>query len=215
MMTSFSGSPKSSSRKKARPVPGPKQVHDRYFENPFAPYSGHPLRSQTEYLDDALQLFRDIYHHYSGVNLQEAETDIYTGTVGVAYACWRLLTMPSGALAEADKQMAIGLGTRILDAALNGRSQGDGFLIGEPGVLAVAAIFYNAVGNPRKADDCLRLYAEFSAVAETLRVQQSSGDELFAGRIGYLDGFLELWKVFPNHEVSASVSKTGRRISSK
>lgn len=79
-----------------------------------------PLRDPSQYLEDALGLLRDIYHHFSGVNLGHTETDIYTGTAGVAYACHRLSTQN---LEEANRQMALSLADRCLDSALRHRSR--------------------------------------------------------------------------------------------
>ncbi|XP_055338178.1 lanC-like protein 3 homolog [Paramacrobiotus metropolitanus] len=188
-----------------RKVPEVKLYHTRYFENPFPEYYGQPVGdSGIAYLEDAPGLLRKVYHYYSEVDLTAQHADIYTGLAGVAYSCMRIAQTRN--IAETDREMAVGLGRRLLEAALvDTGEKDDGFLIGAPGVFVVGALFYHATGEVEKAEQCLLTFADFCKNVDSIKHHKSSGDELFSGRAGYLAGLLELWKVFPNHEILKSI----------
>lgn len=173
--------------------------HHRYFENPFPDFYNQPLRESGElYLEDALGLLHKIYRSYSIDKSGSMDADIYTGAAGVAYACDKIARLR---LKPADEQMAVDLASRLVDSAVASKIRSEGFLVGTPGVFVVGALVYSSIGEEDKAERCIETFAKFCQDVGSLKHHQSSGDEVFSGRAGYLAGFLALWKAFPNHKV--------------
>ena len=76
-----------------------------------------------------------------------------------------------------------------------------GFLTGDSGVLVVSALYYKDIGDAKKAEECIHEYVKICADVHRMKVGDSTGDELFSGRVGYLTGLLELSKAFSNDRV--------------
>lgn len=109
--------------------------------------------------------------------------------------------------------------TNIIDSILvdirTAPNRENSFMNGDHGVYVVAALVFAEVDRMEDAVKALKEFARVTVGLETLALPGSSADECFTGRSGYLIGFLELWKRFPDHPVRSewNIERTRKLIS--
>ncbi|XP_055338187.1 lanC-like protein 3 homolog [Paramacrobiotus metropolitanus] len=193
-----------------RQIPCVSVCHERYMENPFLgkeeSFSTEPLNSLDDYTEAALGTMQRIYHHYSEVPITEPSPDVYLGTAGIAYACNRVASMK---IPQSERDMLLGMGARLIQSSQKAQNfEHQGLFLGPVGVAVVAALFYKTLGDEKRAQSALESFAKLCETVEAdidLAGGKNSGDEVLFGRTGYLMGFLELWKVFPNNKILEGV----------
>ncbi|XP_015122370.1 lanC-like protein 3 [Diachasma alloeum] len=199
----------------------------RYFSNPYELEHEPPevLQADLKFVSEELlpNVAERITH---AVMPEEADSDaqLYVGTAGIAYAFYHASQVSSASQALHYQQLA----QRYLQPAMraiNRRSNrlNSGFLCGDAGVIAVAAVISATTGDKTQSDFLGKLYADLAEICEPLEFLRAGSDEFFVGRAGYLCGAMWLNKrlgreVVPveiMHQLGKIVVLSGQKYAAK
>nr|XP_026696073.1 lanC-like protein 3 isoform X1 [Ciona intestinalis] len=196
--------------------------HARYFENPFL--GMEPTYKDTtheDYKSRVIEMVDKILHNLKPTPAN-GKGGIYVGTAGIAYMFYYLAR--SGLYPD-HKERFLNAAKSYIESALeydrsniSSKRKQIGFLHGEGGVHAVAALVFYYIGDKKASDKHLKVYQSSS-----LCCKDAEYDELFVGRAGYLLGVLLLQRhlkteVLPSKEIDKifqKILKTGKKFRSK
>lgn len=166
----------------------------RYFQNNLVDFEeGQQVFVPEGTVESAIFNVLDSIDANFEPNEQNAEDGIYLGTAGVSYMYYHLSKNVhlsqhrSKFLLKAEEYLKPALHVLAKNPRVNDIP---GFILGHCGVYAIAAAFYNAVGNHELS---ARYRNSFYNAAETCKEQhflRCGSDELFVGRAGYVLGAL-------------------------
>lgn len=202
----------------------------RWFLNKIPDYSGGTVEiPKDEIKRRALDRVSIIKARQKLSSKKDCDGGIYVGVGGVAYMFWKLATLPSFVNERADLlENAQKYISPALSYAKTVESGGDlaskvGFLVGNTGVYATAALIAHAQGSKSQMDAMIQKYSDASKTFLPVNFLSCGGDELLVGRAGYLSGILSLRKalgveVLPDdvvHQICNAAIISGREYAKR
>ncbi|XP_078489542.1 lanC-like protein 3 isoform X2 [Ciona intestinalis] len=185
--------------------------HERYFENPFLGMEPTYKDTRREnYKSRVIEMVDKILHNLKPTPAN-GKGGVYVGTAGIAYVFYYLA---KSGLYPDYKEKFINAAKSYIESALeyersniSSKRKQIGFLHGEGGVHAVAALVFSYIGDKKAYDEHLKVYQSSSICCE-----DAEYDELFVGRAGYLLGVSLLQRdlkteILPSKEIEKILRK--------
>ena len=206
----------------------------RYFDNPYLKDAdSSPTAAKLE--RELKSVKEDLQKTIERIVIEEpAETanpegGLYVGSAGIAYAFLyvsQLQWSSDADTAAATTKEYLSLAQNYLEPSLSdleerGSRVDCGFLLGDGGVIAVAAVLADKAGNQARSNAFAKRYAGMAEFCKPETFLPSGSDEFFVGRAGYLYGALWLNKqlgriVVPMetmHELARVIVESGKNYS--
>ena len=206
----------------------------RYFDNPYLKDAdSSPTAAKLE--RELKSVKEDLQKTIERIVIEEpAETanpegGLYVGSAGIAYAFLyvsQLQWSSDADTAAATTKEYLSLAQNYLEPSLSdleerGSRVDYGFLLGDGGVMAVAAVLADKAGNQARSNAFAKRYAGMAEFCKPETFLPSGSDEFFVGRAGYLYGALWLNKqlgriVVPMetmHELARVIVESGKNYS--
>lgn len=169
----------------------------RYFINMMDDFKGGEVVIPKDVIRERLNASLNNILLNQGKTLHECDGGLYVGISGVAYMFYYMSTV--NALAER-RQDYLKHAEGYMDVAMqycrsdttNDPAMKCGFLLGNAGVRAVAALLANALGKTEESNALLKEYAGAAETCVPIKYLRRGADEMFIGRSGYLAGLLLL-----------------------
>lgn len=182
----------------------------RYFINKLCDFAGQSLDIPKESLKNNCMVYLQQIFHRQTHSSKDCDGGLYVGLAGVSYMCYYLAQHPEFSEQRQELLVKSQQGLNPVLSFINstrfkaGRSDATAFLLGSPGVHAVAACVMKAMGNDDKSKEFLIRYVSVADLLMPVNFLKCGSDELFVGRAGYLSGILFLQKTF-NQQVKYSL----------
>lgn len=183
----------------------------RYFINSMSDYiTGESVRIQHQQIK---QRCMDVVKHIfakQGNSFRDCDGGLYVGVAGVSYMCYYLSQKQSFCeekkmfLKNADEYLTTALANAEQSKFQSDKSMHFGFLLGNGGVYAIAALLFDDLGKKDHCDKFIQQYVTLADVGIPVHFLRCGSDELFVGRAGYLCGALLMNKKFKTQVVPSS-----------
>lgn len=176
----------------------------RYEPNPFRKkHVPLPSQPRAEWVTAAERTMAFVCHTYPASSLLKNDNyTLYTGSAGVAYACWRLYRVHKQPhwLTHAFDYLECALQQWQRRAPTLADDKRASFLCGPAGVHALAAVLYAARNDARRSEHAIQDLLD-------AKPTRSTPCEMLYGRAGYLHALL-----WVHSEVKGSSSKVQKRV---
>ncbi|KAK0175921.1 hypothetical protein PV328_000110 [Microctonus aethiopoides] len=202
--------------------------HSRYFDNPYKLQSNDEEQIESDLKMLKKELIPGIVECITRSETPEntnSDGEIYVGMSGIAYAFYHASKNNSDCneyylqLAQRYLQPAI----RELKKKRGNNQLSSGFLCGDAGIIAVAAVITASIGDTQQSDVLAKYYVELADVCRPVNFLRTGSDEFFVGRTGYIYGAIWLNKILGRpvvpleiiHELGKATIISGKKYAAK
>lgn len=170
----------------------------RYFANKFIDGTKETCHVSANDIKLLLVETIDVVRKKQGLSRDNCDGGLYVGVGGVGYMFWKLSNF---SVFDKDKDEFLKNAQKYLSPALayadsveygSDLASKCGFLLGNTGIYATAALVAHALGDDRQMQVMLQKFNESAELMIPVNILPCGSDELLVGRAGLLAGIMTL-----------------------